>query len=247
MRHSWFLCVSWVLAIAAAAGCESSEEKRDKAARADNARDLPPFTAKLVSQVLDHLPDPATLRPVSCPPDLVAPEKVPTDSSAHRIHVVHVPTLRQIVDRSLRAESGKAKRQPAILTTRAYQWLTADPDAEASSVRGGYQQVAGRRYLGVFLEGEYSFGKMENDEITEPAWYKGWFTVFDLEQGKLVAAFPAEHRSMDTVIVTKQKGKGVSWSKELRHNLTNRVIESTVVPQMQIYCPALEVIVRDYS
>jgi len=229
-------CVAAVLLLAG--GGESKEERRNREAVPKLAQELPPFVKKLEA-VVAALPDASTLQPTSCPADLIPPKKVSHDSTYHRVHVIHEPTLRQLI--ALQATPRQGKFNPdSLLTTIEWRRLLEDPAKRAYSVHYGYQKVTIHNLMGVLLAGEYSLGEVRGKTIVKPAWYRGWFTLFDWQQAKLLAAFPVHGATGREVMVMTRRGRRVNWAEKLRDAASDNVMIG-VERGMRQYCPMVAV------
>jgi hypothetical protein len=77
-------------------------------------------------------------------------------------------------------------------------------------------------------------------KISKPAWYRGWFLLFDWKEGKLLAAFPVEGASRTQLTVMVQRGHGVDWPEELRDAASDNVMIG-IEQGMRKYCPMVEI------
>jgi hypothetical protein len=233
--------VAWLPTLAVllcVSGCETKHERLNREAIPKVKKDLPPFIEKL-KVVVGKLPDPKTLEPISCPEDLIPPEKVHYDSTHHRVHMIHEPTLRKLLDLWATPRKGEFKPD-SMLTTIEWDRLLEDPAKRPYSIHYGYEKVAKHNLMGVALKGEYSFGEIKNDKIYAPAWYRGWFLLFDWKEGKLLAAFPVQGASRTQLTVMVQRGRGVDWPDELRDAASNNVMIG-IEQGMKKYCPMVEI------
>jgi hypothetical protein len=234
-------CVAWLLfsaVLLCVSGCESKQERLNREAIPKVKKDLPPLIEKL-KVVVNKLPDPKTLEPISCPEDLIPPKKVSHSSMYHRVHMIHEPTLRQLID--LHATPRKGEFKPdSLLTTSEWNRLLEDPAKRPYSIHYGYNKVTVHNLMGVALEGEYSFGEFVGKKISKPAWYRGWFLLFDWKEGKLLAAFPVEGASRTQLTVMVQRGHGVDWPEELRDAASDNVMIG-IEQGMRKYCPMVEI------